>query len=403
MRKLKKDITFIYIDSAEKAMYQPIAEEARKRGYRVRFTDDKFARCEIGFYCQHINFPQFSKFSFIMLHDIIQQYSNWPDLWIREPWNKYDIGFLPNNQWVENWNKCSQYYYANPRIGMFKIGWPKADNYVGIDRVQYKQNFNKRFGLDDSKRTILYAPSWENDGKQDDFVKAMLKLNVNILIKQATVDPNYSQAFSDMNDAIRNMAELHKNIPEVTILDSATNIFEAIMASDILVSEESSTMCEAVMMGVPAVSVSNWLIPDVSPKRFPKCDYDFVLITKKEELTDFISNILNHYNDTVTQVEEFRKKTFGDLGNCAEIIMDIVDDCVAGREIRYEKLPRQKSQLVPIDKFSFHMKESIKREVYWNYTKRYKVVSVAWHMAKEIKQIIKTQIGLICKHDERII
>ena len=73
---LNKDITFIYWDSSEKNMYQPIIEEAKKRGYKTKLTDNKFEKCEIGFYCQHINFPQFSKFSFIMLHDIIQAYSD---------------------------------------------------------------------------------------------------------------------------------------------------------------------------------------------------------------------------------------------------------------------------------------------------------------------------------------
>lgn len=79
------------MDAAERSAYQPIAEEAERRGYCVTITDDKFAKCEIGFYCQHMNHPQYSKFSVIMLHDIIQQYGNWPDIWYREPWNKYDI------------------------------------------------------------------------------------------------------------------------------------------------------------------------------------------------------------------------------------------------------------------------------------------------------------------------
>ena len=57
---LKKDITFIYSDSAEKSIYKPVAEEAEKRGYKVTLTDDKFAKSEIGVYCQHVNFPQFS-------------------------------------------------------------------------------------------------------------------------------------------------------------------------------------------------------------------------------------------------------------------------------------------------------------------------------------------------------
>ena len=70
---LKKNITFIYSDSAEKAIYQPLKEEAERRGYTVKLTDNPFERCEIGVYCQHVNFPQYSKFSVIMLHDIIKQ------------------------------------------------------------------------------------------------------------------------------------------------------------------------------------------------------------------------------------------------------------------------------------------------------------------------------------------
>ena len=103
--KLKKDITFIYSDSAEKVIYSKMMEIAKARGYKVTLTEDKFAKCEIGVYCQHINFPENSRFSVIMLHDIIQQYSFWPDLWWREPWDKYDIGILPSKQWEDNWNR----------------------------------------------------------------------------------------------------------------------------------------------------------------------------------------------------------------------------------------------------------------------------------------------------------
>ena len=388
MKKLKKDITFIYMDNAEKAIYQPIAEEAKRRGYQVTLTDNKFAKCEIGVYCQHINFPQFSKFSVIMLHDIIQQYGNWPDLWLREPWDKYDIGILPSKQWVENWNRCSQYYYANPRIGMYQVGWPKADRYARLNKDSFRRNFNAKHKLDDAKKTILYAPSWENDGKQDDFVQAMLKLGVNILIKQATVDPNYSPAFHDMYHAILEMRELHKNIPEVTILDPGTNIFEAIMACDVLVSDESSTMCEAVMMGIPAVSVSDWLIPDVSPKRFPQCDYDFVYMTRKENLGACVSDILTRYDEVTQQVNHFRVRIFGEVGGCAEKIMDIVDDCVNGAPIRYEKLIPAARKRVPFDKYRFHVIEGLKREVYYNYKQRSKIVSVLWNAARGTKRIL---------------
>ena len=382
---MKKNITFIYMDAAEKAIYAPIAKEAKKRGYKVRMTDNKFAKCEIGFYCQHVNFPQYSRFSVIMLHDIIQQYGNWPDLWIREPWNKYDIGFLPSNQWVENWNKCSQYYYANPKIGMYKIGWPKADNYVNIDRERYKKEFSLKYGLDLEKKTVLYAPAWENDGKQDDFVKAMLKLDVNILIKQVPVNPD---EFKEMYDAINEMYELHKGIPKVTILDPKTNIFEAIMAADILVSEESSTMCEATLMGIPAISVSNWLIPDVTPKRYPACNYSFVFMTTKEKLTDFVSEMLDNYKEYVEKTEKYRNDIFGECGVSSKIIMDILDDCVKGKKIRYNRLKPAPRKKVPFNKMIFHIFQIFKINMLYNYGKRYKVVGWSVDILRRIKKTI---------------
>lgn len=383
---LKKEITFIYMDTAEQQIYKPIAEEAERRGYNVRLTDDKFAECEIGFYCQHVNFPQYSKFSFIMLHDITQQHGNWPDIWLREPWNKYDVGFLPDQQWIDNWNKCSQYYYANPRRGVYKIGWPKADNYSGIDRDSYKKEFNKRFGLRDDLITVLYAPSWENDGKQDDFVQAMLKLNVNIIIKQSNVTPDL---FPDMYKAVQEMNALHKNIERVHIIDPKTNIFEVIMGSDILVSEESSTMCEATMMGVPAVAVDNWPIPDVRPCRMPECDYDFVFRTKKEQLSEFIDNMINNYDKYRTKTIQYSRAVFGEVGQSSKIIMDIVDDFVAGMTIRYTALNPKHRIRLSFRHYLQHRKIQIERAIWFNYSKRAPVFKEIYSLAKIVKHAIK--------------
>ena len=382
---LKKDITFIYMDGAEKSMYHPIAKEAVKRGYKVKLTDNKFETCEIGFYCQHVNFPQFSKFSVIMLHDIIQQYSNWPDLWYREPWNKYDIGILPSEQWEHNWNQCSQWFYANPRIGTYKIGWPKADIINEIKDCASKKSFCSKYCLDFNKPTILYAPAWENDGKQNDFVQSMLELDVNILIKQWDADPD---KFPSQVENVHRMKELHKNIKNVTILPPSLNIFEAIAVSDILVSEESSTMCEAAMMRIPAVSVSNWLIPDVSPSRFPQCDYDFVVKTTKENLTDCIREMIDNYPIYKKKVEIFADQNFDNIGRSSIMIMDIIDDVVAGRDIRYAALSAQKKERVELKKFFMQKKYTLLREIYGNYSKRYRLVSYIWKLGKRIKNII---------------
>lgn len=379
---LKKDITFIYSDSAQKSAYQPIAEEAEKRGYRVKMTDNPFERCEIGFYCEHKNYPQYSKFSVIMLHDIIQQYSNWPNIWHNEPWDKYDIGVLPSNQWEENWNQSSHLCYARPRKGMFKIGWPKADKIARLQAETYREDFYREHGLDLSKKTVLYAPAWENDAKQDDFVQAMLKLDVNILIKQADWNP---KLYPQQVENIRQMYELHKDMERVTILPPVTNIFEAIAVSDILVSEESSTMCEAVMMGVPAVSVSDWLIPDVTPSRFPKCDYDFVFECKKAELTDQIRKMTESYGEYQAQAKAFSEKNFSNIGRVSTMVMDIIDDCVEGKPIRHSVLQPKEDRKIPLKQ---NLKRKImlwKNEVAFNYAVQYPAVGTLFNFYRRLK------------------
>jgi len=74
-------------------------------------------------------------------------------------------------------------------MGIYRVGWPKADVISGIVLKKYREDFNERYGLDSQKKTILYAHVWENDYKQDDFVQAMLGLDVNIIIKPWDADP----------------------------------------------------------------------------------------------------------------------------------------------------------------------------------------------------------------------
>lgn len=394
MKKLKKDITFIYMDSSEKAAYEPIADEARKRGYIIHWTDNKFEKCEIGFYCQHINFPQYSKFSLIMLHDIIQQYSNWPDLWYTEPWNKYDIGILPSDQWVNNWNQCSQWLYSRPKYGVFKIGWSKADAVATLKAEMSREDYYIKYHLDINKKTVLYAPAWENDGKQNDFVKAMQKLDINILIKQGPwFSKKWQEARPDIGKNILEMKRLHQGLPNVTILDPSLNIFEAIAVSDILVSEESSTMCEAAMMSIPAISVSDWLIPDTVPSRYPKCDYEFAITTTKRQLAECVDEVLKNYDFYHEKAVAFADATFSNIGKTSTMIMDIIDDCVADRPIRYQALQARKAESVPLKKNCFRIAEQLHRTMYANWKVQIPLFRMVWDIGKKIKNSIKKNVN----------
>lgn len=381
---IKKDITFIYLDAVQKQVYEMIAAEAEKRGYKTKITNDKFAKCEIGWYCEHINFSQYSKFSVIMLHDITQQYGNWPDIWLREPWNKYDIGFLPSDVWADNWKQCSRYYYTRPRKGVYLTGWPKADRLSVFMDGKKKEEYIKEVGIDPGKPTVLYAPAWENDGKQDEFVQAMMPLDVNIIVKQAP----WADTYQDQIKNIAEMRELHKNNPRVIQLDPKTSILDAIMISDVLVSEESSTMCECVMMGKPAISVCNWLIPDVTPSRYPADDYEYVVKTQKEDLTKCVSDVLNHYDKYAGEAQAYSNKHFANIGRCIPMMMDILDSAIEERESLYPALKAMEDEKVPFQKQKFHRIEMVKREIYYNYRERSKAIDVLWKAAKGAKGVI---------------
>lgn len=381
-QNIKKDITFVYMDAAERSAFLPIKEEAEKRGYTTHLTDDKFAKCEIGFYCQHVNFPQYSKFSLIMLHDIIQGSDKWPDLWYYEPWDKYDIGFLPSKQWVNNWNQCSEYGYTRPRLGMYHVGWPKADVIIKLKEEGKREKFFKEHGMDLNKKTVLYAPAWENDGKQDDFVQAMLKLDVNILIKQAS----FSE--TEYPEQVRNIAEmrkLHENIPGVTILDPKTNIFEAIVVSDLLVSEESSTMVEALMLGIPAVSVTNWLIPDTTPSRESDCHYEFTITTVKEKLMECVDDLLKNYDQTKKFAEDWSAETFSNIGHTSDMIMDILDAALEGSESPIPCLQSNTERKEDPARVQKERVVRVKREIMFNYCVRNKFLAFLFNKYKKIR------------------
>ena len=341
-KKINKSIAFVATDDGERLIHQAIMTEAEKRGYKVRLTDNIFTKDEIVFYCQHECFPKGnSKLSIVALHDLGQMHGDlWPNPWIKENWNKFDVGFLPNKNWVNMWKTSSSFYGARPRIGCYYGGWPKADVLNSLD---FLKKTAIDLGLDPLKKTILYAPSWEYYNKQLEFVHAMQKLDVNMLIKQY---PCSEVAYPDMYRNIKEVNEKCQGMKNLYIMDSRVNIFEAIALSDVLVSDESSTLIEAILMGIPSVAVMDWLIPDVEPPRPPQVPFDFVIKTVKKDLSDCVFDILNNYEKYSAGLTEYVNENFPNVGHASQDIMDIIDSVIDGTDLYIEKkLPVSKNKI----------------------------------------------------------
>lgn len=317
---ISRSITFFYTDKGEYYNLKPIADEAARRGFDVTFTENITQKAEIGVYCQHICYPENSKFSLILLHDLAQGHNRWPNLWELERWDKFDIGIVPGKSWASLWRLCANQYYANPRFGVYEFGYPKSDliNDDALKRraEELRQKFQLKYNF-----SVLYAPSWENDEKEDDFVRALASLNVNLLIKQA----HWSEAYGHIITNIKEMRKSHENkYDNVYYIEPEESIMTALELCDMVVSDESSVMSEAVMFGKPSVAVTDWLIPDTTPSRFASVPMDYVLKCKKVELREYVENLAAHSTDYDSILEKGRL-VFSNQGHCCSDILDAVE------------------------------------------------------------------------------
>jgi len=322
----EKNITFFCTDGVEIDTIQNILQEANKRGYTTKISRNILERAEIGFYCQHVAFPKSSKLSIVLLHDMAQGHNRWPNIWEFEPWDEFDIGILPGKSWEERWQTSCWHPFTRTKRGVYLLGWPKADTVFAHDLAFREEIESLRSRLDlKYKRSILYAPSWENDGKQDQFVRSLKSLPVDLLLKQAP----WSRAFPEIRNNIEAMNALHRNIaPNVHIIEPDISIMFCIGISDIIVSDESSVMLEGLLLDVPSIAVTDWRIPDCRPPRNPSIPFDFVYKTDSNNLRHMVELTLFSLDDVKDCLKESQRKHFVNLGGSSTQIMDLVDSLV---------------------------------------------------------------------------
>lgn len=344
-RKIKKEITFICTTGVEKLCCNSIAEEAIKRGFKVKFTENIFEKCEIGVYLSHLNYPQNSKFSVIMLHDLGQQHGEWPIMWKNEYWNIYDVGFLPSLEWVKMWESASCYRFACPKKGCYFAGWPKADATVAEKFNDEANEVIKKYNIDTSKKTILYAPSWEWDGRQLEMIESVKNMDVNLIIKQFPVTPDrFPWHYKIVMDAM----EKSKGKKNTILLDPKINIFTAISICDVLVSEESSTLFEAMLMGKPVIAVKDWLVPDnyPEPPRLPNFSYDFAVRIEKKDLEKTLNEVLND-SKYENIIRDYKENNFPKVGVAAPMILDVIEAELFGKENKHQKIKESEKVRIP--------------------------------------------------------
>ncbi|MDC0345626.1 CDP-glycerol glycerophosphotransferase family protein [Planktomarina sp.] len=327
-------ITLFITDNCERQALEPIAEEASARGIPVRFSDDANEPADIGFYCAHLARPN-ARLSFIMLHDMAQAHNVWPNFWMQEPWNAFDFGILPGPLWSGMWEKSKHMRYAQPKFGMYELGWPKADLiYKDISSHQAEVNaFRKKLNLK-YYHTVTYAPSWENHGKQSDFVRSLLELPVNLLLKQAP----WSKAYPWVLENIQRENSLHQNISDkVKIIDPEISIMRVLGLTDLLVSDESSVLYEACLADVPSLAVDDWPIPDTNPPRLPSIPLNEIARTPLSGLSSTVLKMLQNSEAEKQKCAKIKDLLYSNLGSSSLKIINFLDE-IHNNNVIYQPL-----------------------------------------------------------------
>lgn len=327
VKKLQKHITFFYTDKGEYYNLKPISDAAEKRGFKTEFTTNLKQKAEIGIYCQHFCYPENSKFSLILLHDMAQGHNRWPNIWEIEKWNKFDIGIVPGEEWAKRWSQCACHPFANPRLGTFQLGYPKSDlidsKELNMRVEELRSQFNLKYDF-----SVLYAPSWENDEKEDDFIRALASLPVNLLIKQAHWPESYIHIIKNIQDMRLTHEGKYENL---YYIEPEESIMVALKMCDLVVSDESSVMAEALMFHKPSLAVIDWLIPDTQPSRFASVPMDYVCKCKKVELREYVEKFYSQ-PDFYHKMQKKANFVFSNHGNCCKDILDAIEYYTQSKE-----------------------------------------------------------------------
>ncbi len=312
-----KKITFFYSTPQEKQIFSPIAENAITKGFKINFTKNLKKKAQIGFYCQSKNFSENSKISIILLGGIDQGRGLWPNVWSEQPWNKFDLGFLPSKDWANKWKDSSWNYRSRTRYGVFESGWPKVDFLIDKKSVSKRINFLKKKYLFPKKgKNILYAPAFESHQKQLDVVRSVKKLNFNLLIKHWMHDRDINLINS------QSKKELGK---KVCIIDPKVNFIELLPFTDLLITDESSVAYEALLLNIPTISVSDWYIRrhKLAPSRLVKPS-NVCFPTTRKNLFKKINLIIKNKELFKKRIEKKKNYYFSYLGESSSIIIQIL-------------------------------------------------------------------------------
>lgn len=231
----------------------------------------------------------------------------------------YDVHFLTSPLHREQTeNTIKKYGLEKNNIKLYDTGYSKSDKLL---KGEYnREEVLKKLDLDPSKKTVLYAPSWDEGlslrNAGEEVIKNILKTeNINLIVKLHPISycpedgPNYLFYTGGINWTEKLSAfEEYKNFRHVP----GNNIDPLLEAADVMVTDVSSVALEFIMLDKPVIYID---CPEFFEKTLKKTYSTFGDTTAEFVKNDPKANAGRHVGEVVYDIENLREVIIDSLEN----------------------------------------------------------------------------------------
>jgi hypothetical protein len=304
--------------------FESLAHEAQTRGHEVVFSGDPLTEGDVGFYCDDHSRRGRQTLAVISINGLDQDHVDRPDYhkWFsNENWSEFDLGILPGPRWSRGWQSAES-CGLSLKQGVLVAGWPKSDKLFTEGDPLVKKLRSGHL------RRVLYAPQTEQDGKQSELVRQLEGRNVSLSIKHWE-NESYVDRYPTLltTSYLRNLEQENQAAARkswVRVIDSSSNFMDLLPSCDLLITDQSSVLYEAVLVGAPTLIVGDWKHacgvcggPQPSP--------DACAVTTQQQIGNAVDEIFSNYNYWVHKALSVRIDNFVNLGFSSTVIIDSVE------------------------------------------------------------------------------
>lgn len=137
------------------------------------------------------------------------------------------------------------------------------------------------------------------------------------------------------------LEELYSEIrayENIHIFDKETDIWTCLTLADIVISDQSSVLNEALLTETIPVSVFDWPVRAGKPANAKDHHLDFVIRTSRDDLETCVEDSFTDFDEISSELAALRSQHYSHLGRSASLTMDLIEAASSEKELPIDSL-----------------------------------------------------------------